>query len=190
MTFGSRKMANGIRSLVVGIHDVGRRRDMRTKLATALVLTAVCLLLVVTGVSTAQQGNPNYKVYLPFVSNPPCTITTTIATAYLVASSPVVRTGDIVTATGAIVNDGCRAIGRPYIGVQTDPPPGILEQILPHPKPWDDVPPFGHELVQIPMLATDIGPVTMTLQMVYEPGPALIGVIRSEPTVIRVLPNQ
>ena len=170
---------------------------MTIKLFMALVLTLVYLWPVAAGVSTAQQDNPykadlDYQMYLPLVSNPPClyTVTSTQAslTAYLVASSPVVRIGEIVTATGAIINDGCRAIYRSYIGIGTDPP-GILSPTIDQRDPYDPVPAFGYELVQVPMLATGTGPVTMTLQMVYEPGPALIGYVHSDPTVIRVLPN-
>ena len=190
-------MKRPVAATITVIDKGSRRRNMRIKFVIALVSAVVCLLPIITGVSTAQQDNPNkanldYLVYLPFVSKPTCsyTVTSTQASlsAYVVASSPVVRLGDIITATGAIVNDGCRGIYRPYIGIGVNPP-GILSPTVTHPEPWDPVPPFGYELVQIPMLATGIGQGTMTVQMVYEPGPALIGVVRSAPTVIRVLPN-
>jgi hypothetical protein len=165
---------------------------MKTKLIATVLLSVIGLLLVVGGTTHAQSPDDNYTVYLPFVSKPDCTYTVTSAqaslAAYVVASSPVVRIGDIVTVTGAIVNDGCRAIGRPYIGVALSPL-GILSPTVEHRDPYDSVPGFGYELVQVPMLATGTGPVAMTLQMVYEPGPALIGVVRSDPTIIRVLSN-
>ena len=94
---------------------------MKTKLAIALLLAIVCLLPVVTDSSNAQQDEPtqanlDYKVYLPFVSKPPCTYVH--PTAYVAVSKPVVRVGEIVTATGALVNI-CAPIGRPFYSMGT-----------------------------------------------------------------------
>ncbi len=94
---------------------------MRTKFAIALVLAVVCLLLVAAGVSTAQQDDPNeadqdYSVYLPIVAKPPCAYVH--PTAYVAVSKPVVRVGEIVTATGALVNI-CAPVGRPFYSIGT-----------------------------------------------------------------------
>ena len=46
---------------------------MKTRLAITLMLTAICLSLITTGVGTAQRDNfdtvdLDYRVYLPFIS--------------------------------------------------------------------------------------------------------------------------
>jgi hypothetical protein len=167
---------------------------MKIKSVIALVLTVVCLLPIVTGVSFARQNGLNYKVYLPLVAKPPCVPTK--PTVYIAISDPIVRVGEIVTATGAIVNDCTSLVGHPWFGVATNPT-GILSVTSPLTNYLQvGVPIGGYVEDQITMLATGSGVVTMTMWVNYEtvddtrfPPWFYYDNAGSSPTAIRVLPN-
>ena len=164
---------------------------MRTKFAIALVLTVVCLLLVAAGVSTAQQDNPNeadldYSVYLPSVAKPPCIYVH--PTAYVAVSKPVVRIGEIVTATGALVNI-CAPVGRPFYSMGTQQ----TDILSPSHIFAEGVPPTvlnnSYQEVTLTMRATAAGIATITLGVIWEteiPGHQDHAV--SSPSVMHVLP--
>jgi hypothetical protein len=164
---------------------------MRIKFVIALALSVVCLLPIVTGVSTAQQDNPNkvnldYQVYLPFVSKPPCTPTK--ATAYVATSKPVVRVGEIVTVTGALVND-CAPVGHPFYGISSQPE-GIL-----YPSSatgYGDPPAIAYgsyQEITFTVQAVGTGVVTITFGAIYETQPpGHWDSVGSSPFVMRVLP--
>ncbi len=171
---------------------------MRTKLAIAVVLTVVCLLPVAAGASNAQQDDPNkthldYKVYLPLVAKPPCTPTR--ATAYVATSKPVVRVGEIMTVTGAIVNE-CSLVGIPGFRVFAEPS-GILTPSLAMRGGYpSSVPIDGYEEVTFTLQAVGTGVVTVTVTVTYEtvnynfdPPVLYFDIVGSSPTVVRVLPK-
>ena len=81
---------------------------MKSKFAVVVMLTAICMSFVVSGVTGARQSNPDFAVYLPLVTKPYCTPR---VTAYVSTSDPVVRVGEIMTLTGSIVNE-CSQLGR------------------------------------------------------------------------------
>ena len=164
---------------------------MRTKLLIVLVLTLICLLPIITEVSTAQQEDPNktnidYKVYLPLVSQPPCSYVH--PTAYVAVSKPVVRVGEIVTATGALVNI-CAPVVRPFYSI------GTQQTNIPSPSHIfvEGVPPTvlynSYQEVTLTMQATAAGVATITLGANWEtqhPGEQDYAV--SSPAVMHVLP--
>lgn len=164
---------------------------MKAKLAIALVLTFVCLLLVAAGVSTAQRADPHeaslgYSVYLPIVAKPPCIYVH--PTAYLAVSKPVVRVGEIVTATGALVNI-CAPVGRPFYSMGTQQtgilsPSHIFAGGVPPTVLYD-----SYQEVTLTMRATAAGIATITLGVSWEteiPGHQDHAV--SSPSVMHVLP--
>jgi hypothetical protein len=167
---------------------------MRIRLVIVLMLTAVCLLPVVTEVSTARQADLNYMVYLPIVArNSPCVPKGT--TAYVATSKPVVRVGEIITVTGALVNECNPLVGEPFFGVLAEPS-GILSPTHAERYSW---PPEIHvgeyEEVTFTLQAVGSGVVTVTSGALYEttyncnpPGFCYNNAV-SSPTVVRVLPN-
>jgi hypothetical protein len=164
---------------------------MKIKFVIALMLAAICLLPVAAGVSTAQQDDPNkanldYKVYLPIVAKPPCSYVH--PTAYVAVSKPVVRVGEIVTATGALVNI-CAPVGRPLYSMgtqQTDilSPSHIFAEGVPPTVLYN-----SYQEVTLTMRATAAGIATITLGVSWEteiPGHQDHAV--SGPSVMHVLP--
>jgi hypothetical protein len=164
---------------------------MRIKFVIALVLAVVGLLLVTAGVGTAQQDNPNeadldYSVYLPIVAKLPCIYVR--PTAYVAMSKPVVRVGEIVTATGALVNI-CAPVGRPFYSMgtqQTDilSPSHIFAEGVPPTVLYN-----SYQEVTLTMRATAAGIATITLGVSWEteiPGHQDHAV--SSPSVMHVLP--
>jgi hypothetical protein len=96
---------------------------MRTQFVIALMLAVVFLLPIVTGVSTAPQDEPNkanldYKIYLPIVVKPPCTWVH--PTVYVAVNNPIMRVGDYLTVTGALMND-CAIIEHPDYQLEASP---------------------------------------------------------------------
>jgi hypothetical protein len=169
---------------------------MKTKFAIALVLAVVCLLLVAAGVSTAQPKDPNktnldYKVYLPLVSKPPCTYKP--PAVYGSVSKPVVRVSEIVTVTGALVNN-CAEVGKPlyYLNVQ---PEGML---YPSYATIEGYPRFvsvgSYQEFTFTVQAVGTGVVTVSVAANYEtvhpdhPYLWLWESVGSTPSVMRVLP--
>jgi hypothetical protein len=127
----SATLTNSSWSLVVGIDNIGKRFTVTTKLTATIPLTIVCLLLVVTGVSTSHAQSLNRQsinqptisntVYLPLVArNAPCPPKGT--SAYGTVSNPVVHVGEIITVTAALVNECNPLVGEPYFGARADPP--------------------------------------------------------------------
>jgi hypothetical protein len=174
---------------------------MKTRLIATILLSVISLLLVLGGTSYAQSFDdrqPIYQptisntVYLPFVSNPPCTPVK--PSVYIAVSDPVARVGEIVTATGAIVND-CQFVGKPWFGVGLNPT-GILSVTSPLTNVLMlAVPIGGYVEDQITMLATNPGVVTLTMWVRYEtlnynfnPPMFYYDNAGSSPTVVRVLP--
>lgn len=164
---------------------------MKIKFVIALVFAVVCLLPVVTGVSTAQQDDPNkanldYKVYLPIVAKPPCTYVH--PTVYVAVSKPVVRVGEILTTTGALVNM-CAPIGRPFYSMGTQQtnilsPSHIFVEGVPPTVLYN-----SYQEVTLTMRATAAGVATITLGVSWEteiPGHRDHAV--SSPAVMHVLP--
>jgi hypothetical protein len=91
---------------------------MKAKLAVALSLTAICLLLVTAGAGRAQPPALNYTVYLPVVSKP-CPLFGSVP-AYMTSDRPIVRVGDTVTVTGAMLNE-CGLVLAPGFTVRPYP---------------------------------------------------------------------
>jgi hypothetical protein len=142
-------------------------------------------------VRTAQQDDPNktqfdYMVYLPFVAKPPCSYVH--PTAYVAVSKPVVRVGEIVTATGALVNI-CAHVGHPFYSMgtqQTDilSPSHIFAEGVPPTVLYN-----SFQEVTLTMQATAAGVATITLGASWEteiPGHQDYAI--SGPAVIYVLP--
>jgi len=166
---------------------------MKTRLAITLMLTAICLSLITTGVGTAQRDNfdtvdLDYRVYLPFISVPPCTFTD--PEAYVSVSNPVVRVGEIVTVTGTLVNI-CSPIGN-YLYYLKAEPEGVL-----YPSQttrYGDPPAIGsnsYEDMTFTVQAVGAGVVTVTVGVGYEwwdPPIAYWDGVGSSPSVMRVLP--
>jgi hypothetical protein len=168
---------------------------MRIKFVIAVMLAVVCLLLVTAGVGTAQQGDPikanlDYKVYLPFISKPPCTYTYP-PIAYVVVSNPVVRVGEIVTVTGALYNE-CTPLGNPEYHMFAQPE-GILSPSL---AITHVLPPFvaygSYQEFTFAVQAVGEGEVNVVANAVFEvtisPTRAFVSGVDSRPAVMRVLP--
>jgi len=136
---------------------------MKTKLTVSFVLSIVCLLLAVTGVSQAEQPNLDYIVYLPIVPN----ACTPQVPTYVSVSKPVVEVGEVFTITAAVFNDGCAFVGQPYFLIQTNPA-GVLSGTFPGITWPGAVPVGGYAAISFPVQATSAGPVTMTLGANYE----------------------
>jgi hypothetical protein len=168
---------------------------MKTKLIATVLLSVVGLLLVLGGTSYAQpfdghqpihQQTISNTVYLPIVVNPPCSYVH--PTAYVAVSKPVVRVGEIVTATGALVNI-CAPIGRPFYSMgtqQTDilSPSHIFAEGVPPTVLYN-----SYQEVTLTMRATAAGIATITLGVSWEteiPGHQDHAV--SGPSVMHVLP--
>jgi hypothetical protein len=166
---------------------------MKTRLLVSIVLSAICLLIVAAGVRSAEQPQLNYTVYLPFVSKPPCTPTR--ATTYIATSKPVIRVGEIITVTSAIVNECNPLVGQPWIGV-TASPPGILSPTEQTRTLYTDVPSGTYTETQFLLQAIGTGPVTVTIGVSYEtlndsnPPMYRWDIAIPSHTVVRVLPNQ
>lgn len=174
---------------------------MKTKLITTVLLSVVVLLLVL-GSTTHAQPLDNHQpihqpaisntVYLPLISKPPCTPVK--PSVYIAVSDPVIRVGEIVTATGVIVND-CQFVGKPWFGVGLNPT-GVLSITSPLTKVLMLSVPIGSYVEdQITMLATHPGVVTLTMWVRYEtlnynlnPPMYYYDNAGSSPTAIRVLP--
>ncbi len=167
---------------------------MKIKFVIALVLAVVSLLPVVTGVSTARQNDLNYAVYLPLVArNWPCLPKGT--TAYVATSKPVVRVGEILTVTGALVNECNPLVGEPFFAVYAEPS-GILSPSVATLYGFPpSVPIGGYEEVTFTLQAVGTGVVTVTVGVNYEtlnngnPPGFYFDSVGSSPTVVRVLPN-
>lgn len=174
---------------------------MKTKLIATVLLSVVGLLLVLGGTTHAQppdERRPIHQhiisstVYLPIVAKPPCTPTK--ATAYIAVNKPVVRVGEILTATSAIVNECSLLVGIPYYAIHVEPP-GILSPTVQGIVGYYAVPIGEYREVEIALLAVGTGPVTVTTRINYEsvnedyyPPPFYWVSVGSSPTVVRVLP--
>ncbi len=166
---------------------------MRFKFVIALMLAAVCLLPIITGVSTARQNDLNYTVYLPLAARYwPCVPKGT--TAYVATSKPVVLVGEIMTVTGAIVNECNPLVGEPAFYVFAKPS-GILSPSL---AMRYGFPPEVHigeyEEITFTLQAVGTGVVTVTVTVNYEtlnynmvPPSFYFDIVESSPTVVRVL---
>jgi hypothetical protein len=167
---------------------------MKTKLAITLVLTVACLFPIITGVSTAQQDDPNkasldYTVYLPLISKPPCVRTP--ASVYIAVSDPIVKVGELVTVTGALFNE-CAYVGEPYYILYTEP-----EDILYPSKVMSFPLPSGvgigmYQEITFTVQAVGTGVVGIRVGASYEtyvpPNPYYWENVISSYSVIRVLP--
>lgn len=169
---------------------------MKIKFVIVLVLAVVCLLLVVTGASTSRaqpfdrhpihQQTISNTVYLPIVAKPPCTYVHPMA--YVAVSKPVVRVGEYVTATGALVNI-CAPVGQPWYSIGT-----MQTDILsPSYRLVNGYPPYvlynSYQEVTITMQATATGVATITFGALWETEiPAHQDHAVSSPVVMYVLP--
>jgi len=158
---------------------------MRIKSVIALALAVLCLLLIITGVSTAQQDEPSkanldYKVYLPIIAKPSCEVA-----AYVTASSPVVEVGQFFTVTGAIVNIGCPPIGQRWIVMGTAPSGATLPEGAVT-VPGGVIPTGQYQIVQTRFQALQTGPVTFSLAIRYN---SWSQEAVADPSVIRIVPH-
>ncbi len=141
-------------------------------------------------VQHGAQADGGYTVYLPAVLKPPCNDFS--ASAYLVASRPVLTVGETVTVTGALVNDGCTRLGAPYF-VSLSDPTTILSPSRNSIGYFVVVPPDGYQETSFVFQAVASGPVTMTLVASYEIledslPPGAVGGVAANPLIIRVMP--
>ncbi len=165
---------------------------MKTKLATALLLTAICLLLVTAGIGTghAQPLVLDHTLYLPFVVKP-CG---TEASAYMTASDPLIHIGDTLTVTGAIVNECARQMGKPSMIVRVQST-GILTPSIVGYDTFDSLGNGQYRTFTVTFQA--IGPGEMTLEGYvifenvndYNPPMEYWDVAHAQPIVVRVMPN-
>jgi hypothetical protein len=168
---------------------------MKIKLIAAALLCLVGLMFVLGGTSYAQSFDDRQPihhstisttVYLPLVVNPPCSYVH--PTAYVAVSKPVVRVGEIVTATGALVNI-CAPVGRPFYSMGTMQtnilsPSNIFAEGIPPTVLYN-----SYQEVTLTMQATAAGVATITLGVIWEteiPGHQDHAV--SSPAVMHVLP--
>jgi hypothetical protein len=176
---------------------------MKTNLTATILFTVVSLMLVLGGTSYAQsfdnhqplqQQTISTTVYLPIVArNWPCVPKGT--TAYIATSKPVVRVGEIMTVTAAIVNECNPLVGNLLFGVFAEPS-GILSPSYTQRYGFPpSIPIGGYEEVTFTLQAIGSGVVTVTTGATYEttigcnpPGFCYNGV-ESSPTIVRVLPN-
>ena len=167
---------------------------MKIRFAIALVVAAVFLLPITTGVSTAQQDDPtkadlNYEVYLPFVAKPPCVRTP--ASVYVAVSDPIVKVGELVTVTGALFNE-CAYVGEPYYILYTEPE-GILypSMVMSFPLP-SGVGIGMYKEITFTVQAVGTGVVSIRMGASYEtyvpPNPFYWENVISSYSVMRVLP--
>jgi hypothetical protein len=165
---------------------------MKTKLAAALLLTAICLLLVTAGTGTghAQPPQPTYAAYLPLVARPCITKTS----AYASASSPLIHVGDMLTVTGVIVNECSRLVGQPYFSVYPSPQ-GILSRTELGVTGYYAVPIGEYRELTLTLQAVGTGQVTIASGMLYEtlnddvPPGYYWDSVAASPIVVRVMPN-
>jgi hypothetical protein len=175
---------------------------MKPKLIAAVLLSVVGLLLILGGTSYAQsfddhqpshQSTISTTVYLPLVArNWPCVPKGT--TAFVATSKPVVRVGEILTVTGALVNECNPLVGEPAFYVFAEPS-GILSPSLTMHYGFPPSIPIGeYEEVTFTLRAVGSGVVTVTIGVSYEtlnngnPPSFYFDSIGSSPTAIRVLP--
>jgi hypothetical protein len=167
------------------------------------VRLGVIIILTITGLFVARataflalaaqhgaQADGGYVVYLPAVFKPPCTDFS--ASAYLVASQPVLTVGETVTVTGALVNDGCARLGAPYF-VSLPDPTAILSPSRNSIGYFVVIPPGGYQATSFAFQTIASGPVTVTFMASYEIledslPPGAIGGVAADPLIIRVLP--
>ena len=164
---------------------------MKAKISVAVLLTFISVSLVTVGGGGAHQSGSSYTVYLPIVTKPFCSPR---VTAYTAASRPVVRVGEIVTLTGAIVNECSRLVGEPYFAAYLNPT-GILSPTQLGVVGSYAVPIGEYRTLTLTLLAVDTGPVTITSGMNYEslndytPPMFYWDTVGAYPIVVRVLPE-
>jgi hypothetical protein len=114
--------------------------------------------------------------------------------AYVLASKPVVRVGEIVTLTGAIMNECARLVWEPYFSARTEPH-GILSPAVVGVVGYYSVPIREFRELALTLLAVGTGPVTITSWMIYEalndydPPMYHWDFVAADPIVVRVFPN-
>ncbi len=133
---------------------------MKTRLSIVVVL-ALAAVLLVSGSTGAQQG---YTQYLPLFGNNFCTPK---VSAYVSADRPVVRVGETMTVTGAIVNECAPLVGEPYFTIRTDRA-GILAPTTPGVDGHYDVPVGAYRTLTLTLSAVGVGSVLITGGMIYE----------------------
>jgi hypothetical protein len=122
----------------------------------------VISLALVAGATNASQSDPGYNLYLPIVQ--PCNKKTS---AYISASKPVVRVGEIVTLTGVIVNECSPLVGDLWFTARTAPT-GVLASTVLGVEGLYSVPIGEYRELTLTMNAVSPGQVTITAQIEYE----------------------
>jgi hypothetical protein len=164
---------------------------MKTKLAVAMLLTAIGLLLVAAGIGHAQPPQLNYTVYLPLIVRH-CA---TKPSAYMSTNTPLIHVGETLTVTGAIFNECTTLVGQPDFGVHHKPT-GILTPNVASETILTSVGIGQHLMFTVTLRAVSTGPVTLTGGVRYEtlnehfdPPPFYWDSAPAQPLVIRVVPN-
>ena len=164
---------------------------MRTKLVLIALSVFLAMMFIITsllggvGVSIAQQDD--HRVYLPIVAKPPCDSTGPTA-AYISTNRPVVKVGEMVTVTGAIVSDGCPFEGSPVFYIYSNPA-GILQPTLVAGS-FDPIQTRTYRETYGWFHAMSTGPVTFTMLINARLTGSTHQWIESSPVMIRVLPSQ
>ena len=163
---------------------------MKTKLSIAMLLTVISLAFIAAGVTGARQSDSGFTVYLPIVRS----FCTPKVTAYVSASSPVVRVGEDITLTGAIVNECAQLVGQPGFGVSFEPS-GIFSPTMPAVYSNYDIHIGEYRTLTLTLQAVSAGQVTISGGMRYEtvndgtPPGFYWDVVIARPIVVRVLPS-
>ena len=171
---------------------------MKTKLLSLVVLLAVVgASLVIAGVAGAEQPSagahpPSYgfAAYLPLLTND-CTPK---VTAYISVDRPVVRVGEEMTLTGAIVNECSPLVGEPGFTAYPQPS-GVLSQTTPMAVGLYAVGIGEYRVLTLTLRAVGKGQVTINAGMSFEtvtndnPPAYYWSSVSAQPIVVRVLPN-
>ena len=159
-------------------------------LVIASLLSTRAIVSPALAVSHGARADGGYTVYLPAIFKPPCTDFS--ASLYSAASTPVLTTGNVVTVTGVLVNDGCARLGAPWFSVYADPTT-TLTITNSHNGYFLSVLPGNYLETKFVFHAAGDGPATVTMQVQYEvlaeglpPGAQDARV--ASPLLIRVLP--
>ena len=178
---------------------------MKTKLLSLVVLlTVVGVSLVVAGVAGAEHPSAGaerpgagahppstgYAAYLPLITND-CTPK---VTAYISVDRPVVRVGEEMTLTGAIVNECSPLVGEPGFTAYPQPS-GVLSQTTPMAVGLYAVGIGEYRVLTLTLRAVGKGQVTINAGMSFEtvtndnPPAYYWSGVSAQPIVVRVLPN-
>ena len=163
---------------------------MKTKLSLIVLLTIVGVSLVIVGVAGAHQSSGGYATYLPLITSD-CTPR---VTAYISVDRPVVRVGEEMTLTGAIVNECSPLVGEPGFTARFEPS-GVLSSTTAIAVGNYAVPIGEYRELTLTLRAVGKGQVTINAGMSFEtvtndnPPAYYWSGVSAQPIVVRVLPS-